>query len=665
MTDDYGRCRVLIEGVAPEIDGGRYAIKRTIGESVTVEADAFCDGHDQIRLALHYRKDDAPEWLEVAMQPLVNDRWRGSFVVRELGRYQYRLEAWVDHFVTWRHDFQKRITAAGSDIPINLMIGADLIDAAAERADKGDRDRLHDWAKRLRDEKQGLDLRISTALANELHELMLRYPDRSLATTYDKNLTVVVDRERARFSTWYEVFPRSCSPEPGRHGTLRDVAELLPRFAQMGFDVLYLPPIHPIGVQFRKGKNNNPSCQPDDVGSPWGIGGSEGGHQAIHPDLGTLADFKNLVRRGNELGIEIALDIAYQCSPDHPWVKDHPQWFKSRPDGTIQYAENPPKKYQDIYPINFETEDWRNLWAELKGVVDYWIEQGVRIFRVDNPHTKAFHFWEWMIGEVKQKHPETIFLSEAFTRPKVMYNLAKLGFTQSYTYFTWRNTSQELREYFTDLTQSKVKEYFRPNLWPNTPDILPEFLQWSGRGGFVARLILAATLGASYGMYGPAFELMEHTPIAPGKEEYLNSEKYEIKQWDWDRPDSLKEMITHVNRIRRENPALHSDRSLFFHSIDNPEMICYSKQTDDGSNIILTIVNLNPYHKHSGWVNLNMDRLGIDPSIQFQVHDLLAGEYHVWQGGRNYVELNPHVVPAHVFRIRRLVRNERDFEYFM
>jgi starch synthase (maltosyl-transferring) len=433
----------------------------------------------------------------------------------------------------------------------------------------------------------------------------------------------------------------------------------------MGFDVLYLPPIHPIGRSHRKGKNNAPSAGPHDPGSPWGIGAAEGGHKAIHPQLGTPEDFRRLVANAREHGIDIALDLAFQCSPDHPYVQDHPQWFRWRPDGTVQYAENPPKKYQDIYPLEFQTEHWQELWEELKSVVLFWIEQGVRIFRVDNPHTKPFHFWEWLIREVKRLHPEIIFLAEAFTRPKVMYYLAKAGFTQSYTYFAWRNTKAELTQYFTELTQTEVREFFRPNLWPNTPDILTEYLQLGGRPAFMARLVLAATLGASYGIYGPAFELGEHQPREPGSEEYLDSEKYEIKHWAIDRPDSLRDFIGRVNRIRRENPALHSHGGLRFHPVDNEQLICYSKQTEDASNIILVIVNLDPHHTQSGWVDLPADLQAERPAAPYQVHDLLSDGRYLWHGSRNFVELIPQVVPAHIFRIRHRVRTERDFEYYM
>ena len=452
---------------------------------------------------------------------------------------------------------------------------------------------------------------------------------------------------------------------PGEHGTFRDVVNRLPYVASMGFDVLYLPPIHPIGNTRRKGKNNIVIAEADDVGSPWAIGSEEGGHKAVHPRLGTLEDFRNLVAKAGEYGIEVAIDIAYQCSPDHPYAKEHPEWFRLRPDGTVQYAENPPKKYEDIYPFDFETENWRELWEELKSVIGFWIDQGVRIFRVDNPHTKPFDFWEWMIAGIKEEYPETIFLSEAFTRPKVMYRLAKVGFTQSYTYFAWRNSKWELMDYFRELTKTDVREYFRASLWPNTPDILTEQLQFGGRPAFMTRLVLAATLGASYGIYGPAFELCENRPLAPGREEYLDSEKYEIRHWDIDRPDSLQEFIGVVNRIRRENPCLQEDGNLAFHPVDNEQMIAYTKATDDLSSMILTVVNLDPHHPQSGWVDLPLERLGLDPAVPFQGHDLVSGARYLWHGGRVYFLLNPAEVPAHIVRIRRRVRTERDFDYYM
>jgi starch synthase (maltosyl-transferring) len=663
MNAKDGRYRVIIEEVKPEVDGGRFAIKRTVGEKVIVEADVFADGHDSLSCVLLYRKDGESQWKERPMDFLVNDRWRGEFPVAELGQYRYTVQAWVDRFKSWHQGLAKKV-GAGQDVSVDLLTGAELADEAGKRAAGSDGKKLKTVARALRSDQEASG-RVRIALGDEIADLMARYPDRELTTTCARELTVTVDRPQARFSAWYEMFPRSCSSEPGQHGTFRDCEARLSYIAAMGFDVLYLPPIHPIGRTHRKGKNNVPAAGPDDPGSPWAIGSAEGGYKAIHPQLGTLEDFHRLVKQAGKHGMELAIDLAFQCTPDHPYVKEHPEWFRWRPDRTVQYAENPPKKYEDIYSLNFETEKWRELWNELKGVVLFWIAQGVRIFRVDNPHTKPFHFWEWLIGEVKKDHPEVIFLAEAFTRPKVMYQLAKLGFTQSYTYFAWRNTKWELTEYFTELTQTEVREYFRPSLWPNTPDILTEYLQMGGRPAFMVRLVLAATLGASYGIYGPAFELCENRPKEPGSEEYLDSEKYEIKNWDITSPDSLGGFIGRVNLIRRENPALHGDWSLRFHPTDNDQIICYSKQTEDLSNIIVVVANLNPHHKHSGWVELPIQTLGIDPQQPFQVHDLLSDARFLWHGNRNYVELDPRVVPAHIFRLRRRIRTEHDFDYFM
>ena len=597
------------------------------------------------------------------MDFLVNDRWRGEFSITELGQYRYTVKAWVDHFKSWRQGLLKKFDA-GQDVSIDLLTGAELVEDASQRADGPDEKHLKAVAVSLGSGEDSSD-RVRIAVGDELDELMAKYPDRDLATTYERELVVRVDRPKARFSAWYEMFPRSGSSQPGHHGTFKDCEGRLAYIASMGFDVLYFPPIHPIGQAHRKGKNNVPGAGPDEPGSPWAIGSAEGGHTDIHPQLGNLEDFHRLVTEAEKHGMEVAIDLAFQCTPDHPYVKEHPEWFRWRPDKTVQYAENPPKRYEDIYPLNFETEKWQELWNELKGVVLFWVEQGVRIFRVDNPHTKPFHFWEWLIGEVKQDHPEVIFLAEAFTRPKVMYQLAKLGFTQSYTYFAWRNTKWELTQYFTELAQTEVREYFRPNLWPNTPDILTEYLQMGGRPAFMVRLILAATLGANFGIYGPAFELCENQPKEPGSEEYVDSEKYEIKNWDITSPGSLADFIGRVNRIRRENPALHGDWSLRFHSTDNDQLICYSKQTEDLSNIIVVVVNLDPHHNHSGWVELPLETLGIDPQQPFQVHDLLSNERYLWHGNRNYVALDPRIVPAHIFRLRRRIRTEHDFDYFM
>jgi starch synthase (maltosyl-transferring) len=638
---------VVIEGVTPEIDGGRFPIKRVAGETVAVEADMFADGHDQLSAALRYRREADPLWSESPMEPIGNDRWRGEFTVAELGRYRYTLRAWIDRFGSWRRDTTVKIEA-GQDVTVELLAGAEMVERAVERAVGPDRKALRSFAADLR---TGGPVGEKAALSVELAERMEQHPDRRFFTSYGRELEVVVDRERARFGAWYELFPRSTSPDPARPGTLRDTIAWLPYVAEMGFDVLYLPPIHPIGRTHRKGKNNDPAGGPGDPGSPWAIGAEEGGHTAIHPNLGTFEDFDALVAAARDHGLEIAMDVAYQCSPDHPWVTEHPEWFRRRPDGSIQYAENPPKKYQDIYPLDFETGAWRELWAELRAVMESWIARGIRIFRVDNPHTKSFRFWGWVIRELKAEHPDLVFLSEAFTRPRLMYGLAKLGFTQSYTYFAWRSTKQELTDYFTELTQTEVREYFRPNLWPNTPDILTTELQAGTRSTFMARLVLAATLGASYGIYGPAFELMDQEPVAPGKEEYRNSEKYQVRHWNLGDPVSLAPFIAAVNRARDDNPALQADRGLVFHPTSNDLLMAYSKATADRSNVVLVVVNLDPRFRQSGWVHLWLDDLGAPRDEPFAVEDLLTGARHVWRGSANYVELDPSVLPAHILRV--------------
>jgi starch synthase (maltosyl-transferring) len=638
MERKESRTRVVIEGVAPEIDGGRFPVKRVAGDRVVVEADIFADGHDVLSSLLLYHKEDEPSWASAPMELLVNDRWRGSFVVTEPGRYRYTLTAWVDRFETWRRDMLKKVKAR-QDVSVDFIIGARLIEEASRIAVKRHAAGMQKWAADLRSERLSPSVKKRLLLSKRLMATMGRYPDRRFAASYPRELTVVVDREEARFSTWYEMFPRSCAAEAGRHGTFSDCEAWLPYISEMGFDVLYFPPIHPIGLTSRKGKNNTATAKPGDPGTPWAIGSAEGGHKAVHPELGTLADFRGLISKAKEYGIEIALDLAFQCSPDHPYVSEHPEWFRWRPDGTVQYAENPPKKYQDIYPLDFQTEHWPELWEELRSVVLFWIEQGVRIFRVDNPHTKPFAFWEWLTGEVKRERPEVLFLAEAFTRPKIMYRLAKLGFSQSYTYFTWRNAKWELEQYFTELTETEAAEFFRPNLWPNTPDILSDYLRDGGRPAFMIRLILAATLGASYGIYGPAFELGENRRKDAVSEEYLDSEKYEIKHWDIARPDSLKDLIARVNRIRRENPALRGNLSLCFHPVDNEQLICYSKRSEDRSSVILVVVNLDYRYQQSGWVELGLEELGLKAEQPYRVRDLLTDTAYQWRGSRNYVEL--------------------------
>jgi starch synthase (maltosyl-transferring) len=571
--------------VRPQVDAGRYPIKRAVGDEVRVEADVFTDGHDAVGCELLWKSSSESEWHVEPMQFMQNDHWAASFRVEKLGRYQYTVRGWTDAYLTWQRDLEKR-KAAGQDIAIDLQIGAAL-------------------------EGRPLD-----------------------KLAYERTLEVVVDPVRARFSAWYEMFPRS-------FGGLKGMVEMLPYVENLGFDILYLPPVHPIGTTARKGKNNAVSAKPGDTGSPWAIGGKAGGHKAIEPSLGTFDDFDALVLETEKRGMQVALDIAFQCSPDHPYVKEHPEWFRKRPDGTIQYAENPPKKYQDIYPFDFECENWRELWSELKSIFEFWVGHGVKVFRVDNPHTKAFAFWEWAIAELKTRNPELIFLSEAFTRPRVMHKLSKLGFTQSYTYFTWRNTKHELTEYFTELTKDPSREYFRPNCWPNTPDILHAALQHGGRPAFIVRAVLAATLAANWGIYGPAYELQERTPREPGSEEFLDSEKYELKRWDLKRGDSLAPLISRLNQVRRENPALQSDWSLQFHAVDNDQLLAFSKKAED--NEILVVVNLDPHHLHSGWLDFAPCR----------VHDLLSGGHYAWSSPRSYVELSPHTLPAHVFKVSR------------
>jgi starch synthase (maltosyl-transferring) len=638
-----GRSRVVVEGVTPQIDGGRFAVKRVVGDQMRVEADVFGDGHDLVRAHLLYRHLSETEWRAEEMKALGNDHWAASFPVDQSGSYEYIVAGEVDHFLTWRSELKKR-QDAGQDLDLPLKTGALLIEATAKRAAKEEAAQLRAFAEKLRGGST------HAAFDETLLAIVNRNPETEMQTRYERTLRVWVDRERARYSSWYELFPRSWGT-PGRHGTLRDVAAELDYVEEMGFDVLYLPPIHPIGRSFRKGKNNTTEAKEGDVGSPWAIGAKEGGHLAILRELGTFEDLEYLIQQLHARKMELALDIAFQCAPDHPWVTKHPEWFKKRADGSIQYAENPPKKYQDIYPLDFESSDWQGLWDALKEVFMFWAEKGVRIFRVDNPHTKAFPFWEWVIAEVQSSYADAIFLAEAFTRPRVMERLAKLGFTQSYTYFTWRNSNAELTEYMTELTKTEVAEYMRPNFWPNTPDILPFGLQTGGPNAFKSRLVLAATLSSNYGIYGPAFELGESIPFKEGSEEYLNSEKYEIKRWNRDAPNSLRPLITRLNEARRANTALQRNENLVFHPTDNAQIMAYSKATDDGADVVLTIVNLDPVNTQAGFVTLDLAALGVSAGATFDVFDLLANRGYRWQGSRNYVELRPYEVPAHVFAV--------------
>ena len=700
MKPADGRRRVVIEGVSPQIDAGVHPVRRVCGCALLVSAAIFADGKDEIAARVLYRHASQKRWRFAPMRAAGNDLWNGTFVPDELGAWSFTILGWVDHFATWVNDLKKRLAAeshpeladaiagapqntnaglgvgsnpATQDIALALRSGAALVDEAAARAQGNDAKFMRKMAReieRLATEQRDI---LSEPFNEELLLLMERYPDLTHATRFELELPVWVERERAQFSSWYELFPRSASPILGQHGTLNDVERQLPEIAAMGFDVVYMPPIHPIGRAFRKGPNNSTIAPPDAPGSPWAIGdrtalacaplgaeaaGDCGGHKSIHPQLGTFADFDRLVNSARSQGIEIALDIAFQCSPDHPWVTEHPEWFVVRPDGSIQYAENPPKKYQDIYPMNFESDDWRGLWDELYSVFEFWIEHGVRVFRVDNPHTKAFPFWEWCLSTLKSKYPDAIFLAEAFTRPYLMFALAKRGFTQSYTYFTWRNSKVELQGYLEELTRPPISEFFQPNFWPNTPDILHRTLQEGGRPAFLYRIILAATLSSSYGIYGPAYELAENAPVIPPdgqgqSEEYLESEKYQIRQRDRNAPGSLVPLITALNRIRQANQALHSNDSLHFHAIDNPHLICYSKSTPGFENTILVVVNLDSFNEQTGWTNLGLDRLGIGVNESFLVEDLLNGASYAWKD-RNYVALRPGVQPAHIFRVSRL-----------
>jgi starch synthase (maltosyl-transferring) len=637
--------RVIIENVLPSVDDGRFPIKRTVGERVVVRADVFADGHDVLAAVLLFRRVGTSAWQEIPMSPLGNDRWEAQFVVGALGQYEYTVEGWIDRFASWRHELSAKF-GAGQDVSSELLEGGALVGAVPRESEV-----LKRTAEILGNPKVPIGERIAAALSTELAETMAAAPDRSRSTRYDRHLGVTVEPERARFGAWYEMFPRSAGPDPSRSATFDEAAALLPYVKAMGFDVLYLPPIHPIGRSFRKGRNNALEAGPGDPGSPWAIGSEAGGHTAVEPGLGTLADFERFVEAARRQDLEVGLDLAYQASPDHPWVGEHPEWFRRRPDGSIKYAENPPKKYQDIYPINFESEAWQALWTELKGVIEFWIRRGVKIFRVDNPHTKPLRFWGWALAEIRRKHPDTIFLSEAFTRPKVMRHLAKAGFSQSYTYFTWRNSAQELTEYFTELALTDVREYLRPNLFANTPDILHEYLQHGGRPAFIARFVLAATLGASYGIYS-GFELGENVPVRPGSEEYLDSEKYQIKVRDFKRADNLSELIARVNQIRREHPALQRDWGLSFHHTDNPQLLCYSKRSEDGRDLLLMVVNLDPFHMQHGHIALPLAAWQLHPDSMVHVTDLLSNERYHWRGSRNYVRLDPEAHVAHILLVQ-------------
>ncbi len=637
--------RIVIEAVAPELDCGRYAVKREVGDTLEVTADIFKEGHDLIRAAIRYRVESQSEWREVPMTFIDNDRWSGTFGVDTNAPYQYTIVAWTDVLASWSAEVRAK-NEAGQDISSELQEGVEIVRAAAKRAKGDDRKQLMALMTRMESGRTDSE-QLLEALDPSVAARIARSAERGDLTQYDRILPLQVDRVRARFAAWYELFPRSMADDASRHGTFDDVIAKLPYVRGMGFDVLYFPPIHPIGLAFRKGKNNTLDAGPDQPGSPYAIGGKEGGHKSVHPELGTLQDFRRLVAAAAEHGLEIALDFAIQVSPDHPYAKNT-DWFYVRPDGTIKYAENPPKKYQDIYPLNMYGADWEAQWEEWRSVIEFWIEQGVKTFRVDNPHTKPVQFWYWLIREIQRDHPEIIFLSEAFTRPKVMRALAKAGFSQSYTYFTWRNTKQELEEYLTELTQGPMKEYFRGNLFPNTPDILHDFLQRGGQPAFRIRAVLAATLSSVYGIYS-GFELCENTPI-PGREEYLNSEKYEIKEWDWDRPGNIRPLITRLNQIRRENPALHEYDNLRFHLCDNDRVLFYAKAAADGQNLLFFAVSLDPYAAHEVTLFFPLPDIRVAAGESWKAEELLEGGITTWQGSHQRIKLDP-ASPARIWRV--------------
>jgi starch synthase (maltosyl-transferring) len=654
------RERIVIGSVTPQIECGRFPVQRVAGEELVVQADIFSDGHDEVAALLLYRKQTEQVWREIAMQRLENDRWQAAFTLTEPGIYLYTIAGWLDHFATWQKDLRKK-HEAGQDVGVDLLTGVALLEKAAQDDPGPGAAKLRQAAGalgRAANRQQAVAIGSDPKLGG-----LFKGADSEFATRFHADLCVSVDRKKALFSSWYELFPRSCGPA-GRHGNFTDCLTLLPEISEMGFDVLYLPPIHPIGASNRKGGGNAIRAREGDPGSPWAIGSQQGGHKAVHPELGSIEDFRVLVREAGKLGIEIALDLAFQCSPDHPYLKEHPEWFLWRPDGTVQYAENPPKKYQDIIPFNFETDSFRELWEELKSVVFYWMDQGILIFRADNPHTKPFAFWQWLIGEAKKRSPEVIFLAEAFTRPKVMSWLAKLGFDQSYSYFAWRTSKEELISYMEEITGGEAREFLRPNFWPNTPDILTQFLQVGGRPAFVIRLVLAATLSSSYGIYGPPFELCVGA-AEPESEEYRHSEKYEIRSWDRQAPGNLRPYIAALNRVRRENPALQSTNNLKFYQVESDSVLFYGKSSKDLSNRLLVAVNLDPFNARKTRLQVPIGELGIEPGQSYLVQDLLSGDNFIWAGAWNTVELDPDQTPARIFRIRTWQRREADFDYYL
>lgn len=645
-----GTSRVVIDHISPQIDGGRNPFKRVIGDWIQFKAHAFADSHDLLKVELRIRQYGTKTWQVIPMEELPNDEFTANYSSEKIGLFEYEIAGLIDHYGSWQSGFTKKHNE-GQPLDLECRIGAELLEQAAARAPKGDKAKLKEWARHLGDSKSKIHERIDIAYSQFVADMAKKYPQRKWETCSARSL-FLIERELAAFSAWYEFFPRSCADDGVTHGTFADAAKRLPEIKQMGFNIIYFPPINPVGREFRKGKNNTLTPGPDDVGSPWAIGAKEGGHKSILPELGTLDEFKQFLSQSEQYGMEVALDIAFQCAPDHPWVKEHPQWFRWRPDGTVQYAENPPKKYQDILPINFESDDWENLWEELKSVFEYWIEQGVKVFRVDNPHTKSMEFWRWCILNIKAKHPEVLFLAEAFTRPKRKYFLAKGGFTHGYTYFTWRNNAAELQSYVEELTQGESKDYFWPNFWPNTPDILHADLQTGNRATYIGRYLLAATLSSNVGIYGPAYQVLDHEPY-PGKEENNHSEKYQLKIWDWNAPGNISAEIARINHIRNTHPAFQRTFNIEFIPCNNSHIIAYLKQNFDKSDRFIVIVNMDWENKQAGTLKLPVEALGLTSKQNLRLHDHFAEtptEYN-WQGDSAYIELDPNGTQAHILEI--------------
>lgn len=647
-----GRERVVIDRIIPCVEDGSFPLKRVIGDQIRITAHLIVEGHELIRAVFRYRKAGEKIWHEMPMHPVGNDEYVIDWQPAEVALWEYDVAAWSDDFENWFDGFCKKVANHDSALNVEVAIGTELAEATLQRSSGNDQKRLQEWVSALRDERRSVEDKTHLMLGGEFAHLMRNWPNREVQSTREQPVLLLIERPLAAFSTWYEFFPRSFADEADRHGTFREAAKQLPEVADMGFQVVYLPPIHPIGKKFRKGRNNALTAEEGDIGSPWAIGSDEGGHKSLHPQLGDFDDFAAFIEEASRNGLEVAMDIAFQCAPDHPYVKEHPQWFKWRPDGTVQYAENPPKKYQDILPFNFDTEDWQALWQELKSVFEFWIGKGIKIFRVDNPHTKPFPFWRWCIREIKVKHPEVIFLAEAFTRPKRKYWLGKCGFTHGYTYFTWRNNAKEMREYLEELTRSEVKDYFWPNFWPNTPDILHEDLQLGTRATFIGRYVLAATLSSNMGIYGPAYETLDREPF-PGKEEYNNNEKYQLKRWDRQSPGNIVEEISRINRIRNSNRSLQRTANVTFIDTDNEHLIAWVKQDFDRSNQLIIVVNMDWRWTQMGHLDIPLEVLGIAPDQSFQVTDLLDPKLpsYTWKGPKNFIKLDPARLPAHIFQV--------------